>query len=279
MTQPRQAELDPRSRRQRRKAAAQARAEARERRWADRRFAVPYDIEGPKVTLGALWFVAVVAAAVFHPLALWVVVAPVAMAAATQSAQAWRHDVAVSRPMTALLAGAVPEAGAAAGVTGLGAAVILATLVVLVGSLLSEGALMARSLRLAEVGVRVSVPVGLAAGAMVALARIGPVLLLSLVLVVSAYEMGDFLIGTGSTNAVEGPVSGMVSALIVGAVVVLAAPPSIPDPLVAVGAAVVLAPLGQVLASAVLPRGAAWAPALRRLDSYLLAAPLWVFLA
>jgi hypothetical protein len=271
MTQPRQAELDPRSRRQRRKAAAQARAEARERRWADRRFAVPYDIEGPKVTLGALWFVAVVAAAVFHPLALWVVVAPVAMAAATQSAQAWRHDVAVSRPMTALLAGA--------GVTGLGAAVILATLVVLVGSLLSEGALMARSLRLAEVGVRVSVPVGLAAGAMVALARIGPVLLLSLVLVVSAYEMGDFLIGTGSTNAVEGPVSGMVSALIVGAVVVLAAPPSIPDPLVAVGAAVVLAPLGQVLASAVLPRGAAWAPALRRLDSYLLAAPLWVFLA
>jgi hypothetical protein len=37
-------------------------------------------------------------------------------------------------------------------------------------------------------------------------------------------------------------------------------------------------PLGQLLASALLPRGAAWAPALRRIDSYLLAAPLWLVL-
>lgn len=40
----------------------------------------------------------------------------------------------------------------------------------------------------------------------------------------------------------------------------------------------VAAPLGQIAASAILPRGAVWAPALRRLDSYLLAAPLWLLL-
>jgi len=38
------------------------------------------------------------------------------------------------------------------------------------------------------------------------------------------------------------------------------------------------APVGQIAGSAILPRGDAWAPALRRLDSYLLAAPLWLLL-
>ena len=40
----------------------------------------------------------------------------------------------------------------------------------------------------------------------------------------------------------------------------------------------VCCPLGQILASGLLPRGNAWAPALRRLDSYLLAAPIWLLL-
>jgi len=42
--------------------------------------------------------------------------------------------------------------------------------------------------------------------------------------------------------------------------------------------AAVGAPLGQIVASAILPRGVAWAPALRRLDSYLVVAPLWLLL-
>ena len=40
----------------------------------------------------------------------------------------------------------------------------------------------------------------------------------------------------------------------------------------------VAAPLGQIAGSAVLPRGDSWAPAVRRLDSYLIAAPLWLLL-
>ena len=41
------------------------------------------------------------------------------------------------------------------------------------------------------------------------------------------------------------------------------------------GLVAVLAPLGPVVASAALPTAATWVPALRRLDSYIVAAPLW----
>jgi hypothetical protein len=41
------------------------------------------------------------------------------------------------------------------------------------------------------------------------------------------------------------------------------------------GAVAVLAPLGQLFASALLPAAGAPASGLRRLDSLLLAAPLW----
>ena len=46
----------------------------------------------------------------------------------------------------------------------------------------------------------------------------------------------------------------------------------------AIGVTGLCCPLGQLVASALLPRGNAWAPALRRLDSYLVAAPLWLVL-
>jgi hypothetical protein len=39
----------------------------------------------------------------------------------------------------------------------------------------------------------------------------------------------------------------------------------------------VFAPLGQVVASLALPTAATWVPALRRLDSYILTAPLWAW--
>ena len=44
------------------------------------------------------------------------------------------------------------------------------------------------------------------------------------------------------------------------------------------GFAALLCPLGQVVASALLPRADAPAPALRRLDSLLLLGPTWPFL-
>lgn len=278
MTQPRSAELDPRSRRQRRQAEARSRAESRQRRWLDRRYAVPYDTDGPKVTLGVLWFTAVLGAAVFDVRAMLPVTGAVAVVAALQVAQAWRFQLDLRRPLVAVLAGSIPVAAALGGVFGLGAAVVGATLVAAIEALLSEGRVDARSIRRAELDVRTAVPAGLASGALVALAGIGPGLAISLILLISAYEMGDFIIGTGSSNAVEGPVAGVLSTIVVGSVVLVAQPFGGSDALVLVVAAGLLAPAGQVVASAILPRGAAWAPALRRLDSYLLAAPLWLLL-
>ena len=278
MSPPRPAELDPRSRRQRRHAAAVARAEARERRWAEHRYAVPYDTEGPKVTLGVLWFAALVAAGLYEPRGVLLVTAPVAVVAALQAARAWRFDVGVEPWLVAVLAAVVAMSGVG-DATALGVAVLGSVAVSVVAGFVREGGERSRSTRLAEVTVRVAVPVGVAAASLAALAARGPGLFVSLVLVISIYEAGDFLIGSGSTNAFEGPVAGVVSALIVGAVLLVVRPFGDADGRVLVATAVVLAPGGQLLASAVLPKGAAWAPALRRLDSYLLAAPLWLVLA
>lgn len=281
MTAPRPTELDPRSRRQRRRAATTARAEARERRWAERRYAVPYDTDGPKATLGLLWGIAALAAATVGPTTLAALAGVVAVAAALQAAQAWRPAVAVARPAAATLAAVPPIGMALAGLRGLGAAVAVAALVAPLVALLAEGGIAARVVRHGEVLVRCALPAGLAAGSLGALADVDVGAALSLILLVSAYELGDFVVGTGSTNAVEGPVAGIVSALVVGTVVVVLRPPpfdAAPRAAVFVGLVVVLAPLGQLAASALLPTGASWAPALRRLDSYLLVAPLWVIL-
>lgn len=281
MTAPRPGELDPRSRRQRRQAATTARAEARERRWAERRYAVPYDTDGPKATLGLLWGIAALAAATVGPAALATLAGAVAVVAALQAAQAWRPTVAVARPAAAVLAAVPPIGMALGGVRGLGAAVAVAALVAPLVALLAEGGIPARVVRHGEVLVRCALPAALAAGSLGALADVEVGAALTLILLVSAYELGDFIVGTGSTNAVEGPVAGIVSALVVGTVVVVLRPPpfdAAPRAAAFVGLAVVLAPLGQLAASALLPTGAAWAPALRRLDSYLLVAPLWVIL-
>ena len=43
------------------------------------------------------------------------------------------------------------------------------------------------------------------------------------------------------------------------------------------GMVAVFAPLGQIAASLCLPTARTWVPGLRRLDSYILTAPLWTW--
>src|SRR5690606_7046160 len=102
----------------------------------------------------------------------------------------------------------------------------------------------------------------------------------TLFVLVSAYEFGDFLVGSGASNPVEGPASGMLAvAVLTGALVVVPPPPFESASLLLFGVIVlVTAPIGQVVASAILPRAGAPARALRRLDSYLVAAPVWLVL-
>jgi hypothetical protein len=126
---------------------------------------------------------------------------------------------------------------------------------------------------------------GIAAAMPVLVYRTSAAAAIVLVLLVSAYEMGDFLNGSEASGLLAGPLAGMicvgVAAFAVGVVVVLfeidpfrsAAHAWVLGALVAV-----LCPLSQLAASLLLPRASAFAPALRRLDSYLLTGPVWLWL-
>ncbi len=262
------------------------RSREREARWRNQRYSVPYPTDGPKISLGVLWAVAAVAAALRFWPALLALAGAVAVLGALQTGHAWARHTTSDRRMTALLAG-VTVAGSAAGTLGLGITVVLSVLAAM-GFAAFGVTHRARSaeerrsaiFQLADVTIRSAIPIGIAAGSLVALASVDAGAALTLIVFVSAYEAGDFLIGTGSANAVEGPVAGVVSLAVVAFGFFLFYPGPLGGetfPLFAILTAL-CAPVGQIAASAILPRGDAWAPALRRLDSYLLAAPLFVLL-
>jgi len=99
---------------------------------------------------------------------------------------------------------------------------------------------------------------------------------LVLLLLVSAYEMGDFIVGSGASNPMEGPLAGMTAAMLLAlplAVLLVAPFDAAGAPLLGLSAAA--CPLGQVVASAMLPDAGATAPALRRIDTLLVLGPLW----
>ncbi len=262
------------------------RSREREARWRNQRYSVPYPTDGPKITLGVAWAAAATAAALRSWPALLALAGAVAVVAGLQTGHAWAKHTTSDRRMVAVLAGIV-AAGAAAGTLGLGIAVCLSVIASLgfaafgvTHRVRSANERRDAVLRLAEVTIRSSVPAGIAAGSLAALADVDSGAALTLIVLISAYEAGDFLIGTGSANAVEGPVAGIVSLAVVAFGFFLFYPGPLGGeafPLFAALAAL-CAPVGQIAASAILPRGDAWAPALRRLDSYLLAAPLFVLL-
>ena len=130
----------------------------------------------------------------------------------------------------------------------------------------------------ASITLRCGFFAGLAAGCVVLVHREDAAAALVLILLVCSYEAGDYLVGSGSTTVVEGPAAGCIGVLVATFAVSVVRPDLFggAGEVWAVGVATALAcPLGQLGASAVLPSGGAFAPALRRLDSYLLAAPVW----
>ena len=118
---------------------------------------------------------------------------------------------------------------------------------------------------------------GLAAMSMVLLARLDQGSAIALLLLASAYETGDYIVGSGSRNPYEGPAAGL-SAIVVVTFMVSTLPISslsFGEAWFFGGLVAVLAPLGQLFASALLPAADSPASGLRRLDSLLLAAPAW----
>jgi hypothetical protein len=245
-------------------------AEGRGRR---RRVAVVYDIDGPRVRLGIGWFVLAVAGLAVGPIGVAAVYGVTAGLAGAQAARAWRKarrgegpdDVAAAACAIALPVAAVVSTGA------LG----IAILAVVAACLLTGG--LGAGVRTLQCGIWP----GAAAAAVVVSDQFEPWSAAALVLAVSAYEIGDFLVGTGARNAVEGPVAGAAAVLVVqfGVSAVGLPPFELPDGLGFAVAAAVLCPIGQLVASLVLPSADAPASALRRLDSLLVLAPLWAWWA
>lgn len=280
-------------RRERTSRASSKRNQARTDRWKNDRFAVPYRTDRPTISLGILWFVCVIGAIVYSPWLLAAGVAFVAGVAGLQTGHAWAKHVPSDRKAASALAALMAATGLG-GTFGLGLGCVLLTLFAMALALATtpdpdSSRSASRAARVSQrdakidfagVVVRSSIPVGLAAGSLVALTGRGIGAAIGLVLLVSAYETGDYLVGTGSANAVEGPVAGIAALAVVGAGLVLAKPLPFDGPRAILFSVLTAAccPLGQVLGSAVLPRGDAWAPGLRRLDSLLLAGPLWLLL-
>lgn len=268
------------SRSERRQMRAIQRQRAQEERWSRQRFAVPHRIDGPKVTLGVAWFVGLMAAVTIGPRFVAVFVVPAAAIAALQSAHAWEHDTTIDRQLTAAAAVLMTLSALSGNRLWFGAAIVLGVLAIAgyAGATLTGRG--DQPIQFAEVTIRSAVPVALAAGSLILLAtrETGP--FVALVCLVSAYEAGDFLIGSGALNEVEGPAAGVVAVGIVGAGVWLVPPEPLTTTIVPffVALTALACPLGQIFGSALLPRGDVWAPGVRRLDSYLLAAPIWLLL-
>jgi hypothetical protein len=91
------------------------------------------------------------------------------------------------------------------------------------------------------------------------------------------YDASDFIVGSGASNGIEGPLAGMLFiAAASGLFAVVEAPPFRGVDIWSFAVlAMIACPAGQILASALLPQANSHAPALRRLDSMLVVAPAW----
>lgn len=243
------------------------------------RYLVHYDIDGPRVRLGIVWFVGSLAALTLGTAttALWFGVA--FAAAGSHALRTWRARGAAVDPRTALVAVALTVTAAAVHPRAMGVAVLLlaAGAVALTARELGGGAGIGEAVSRASLVLQAALPAAVAGGCFVLLADLEIWAAISLLLLVSAYETGDFLIGSGAVSAFEGPLAGSVAVLVVTLVVAaLGFPPFDVGEAFAFG--LLVAPgafAGQIIASVLLPHARAFAPALRRVDSLLLTAPLW----
>jgi hypothetical protein len=256
---------------------------SRRPRW---RYAVVHDVDGPKVRLGVLWFATLVGAALLHRLALASVLAVAAALAADQVLRLHVPPVAASQEggrLGRLLAdpvrlpvvvGAAALPLAAAGGSLLLAGALVATVVtvpawrLLVPAGTDPAAIAMTALVVPAFGI--------AAAAPVLLHRLGPWAAIVLLVLVSAYDAGDFLVGTGAGTAWEGPAAGVLAVAVCAFVAAaFPLPPLEVDGAVALGALTgILAPFGPPLGSLLVGDGRTPARFVRRLDVLLLVAPV-----
>lgn len=245
------------------------------------RYGVVYNTQGPRMRLAVLWVLAVVASIAYAPLrpyGLAVLYGVAAGLAAQQVVDAARSTRAGKlRWVAALGASSLPVvATVGTGALGVG---LLVLVVVAVVTAITDGPEHREMSVIAAAGncVLAAGVCGGAAAALVLLAQyeIGALIILMIYLMV--YDASDYIVGSGASNGVEGPLAG---GLFIAATTTMLAVTEVPpfrgaDVWSFAMLAAVACPAGQILASAMLPRADAFAPALRRLDSMLIVAPAW----
>ena len=237
-----------------------------------RRFAYVPRPDGPHARLGVVWFLLACVACTLGTIAVAVLFAAVAAVAAMQSARTWADDGRRVAPIPAGVAAALAPLGATVGPIGFGVgAVACVVLLVATAPVLRSNPL---------VGLRVALVPAVAAGSIVLVGRTDMGALVVLLLLVSAYEIGDYLMGSEAGSVFEGPLSGMAAVMVLTfAEAVLQLGPFETRAAWIFGALVAtLAPLGAPLASALVPTAASAGPALRRLDAWFLVAPVWALM-
>lgn len=250
------------------------------------RYAVRHDLQGPRLRFGFVWFVALLVSLLGGTLGVAVLFALIGAITAMQVAGAWKAKRApVNQMLAAAMAGLAPLAAylgnrwagllmvafaALALVLG-GAAKVNPRSVTkdsIVGNWAAAAATLRSGLFVMVVGV-----------AVVQVHRVDSLMLLFLLASACVYDSGDYLCGAGYRNRIVGPVAGSIGVL----VVTMSMTAIRLDPLSSAQvwffgiAFALLCPLGQLFGSWILPSTRASAPGLRRLDSWLLAAPFFWF--
>lgn len=243
------------------------------------RLAPVYDVDGPRIRLGIAWFVVALPAIGLKPATAAILFAVTAGLAARQVVMSWKAEQWQADAAAGIAA--LPILAATAGTGPAVIAMILAAGVAMVVGLCApcaglRGAV--GSIASAGVMLQAVAPVAVAGAAMVAIRGEAGMAATAVILfvLVSAYETGDYLVGSGASNSFEGPMAGAAAVMVLGFPLALV----LIEPFDVLGTAMLAltaaaCPVGQWIASAILPRPEANAPALRRMDTLLLLAPLW----
>jgi molybdopterin synthase sulfur carrier subunit len=239
--------------------------------------AVVPDTDKPHVRLGLAWLLVTVAAVALGRPTLGVWMSVMAAVAAIQVTKAWmaRHERPVS--YVAVAGAAAFPLAAIGGLATLNILAVLAVVVTLVARISNPTKAPSRDVALT---LMIIFPIGLATAAPVLLRGLGLAGPLALFAFAAAHDMGSYLVGTGAGSDWEGPIAGIASIFCVTLFVAVLVPSFGPaGPFVLGLVAAVLAPLGPLAASIMLGDRDAKAPALRRIDSLLLLAPVWAWVA
>lgn len=250
------------------------------RKYKRRRLAVVYDVNGPRIRFGIGWFALCLVALAVGPWGVAFLYSATAAFAALQSGREWRkvgarahRQVAGAGAAVIGLCGAVSTQLVGLAILGfVGAAVFLAS-----SAAATSKRRNVHPIDDASYTVRCGLPAGFAASCVAITARFSLTAAVGLVLIVAAYEIGDYIVGSGARNPYEGPVAG-ATAIVVTTFAITAVglkPFVFPGSFALAGLAAVLCPMGQLTASLILPKVDAPASALRRIDSLLLLAPVW----